>query len=40
MYLSDKEIKSIRTSQLKGELESCIETASRILEELRLREQN
>lgn len=40
MYLTDKEIKSIRTSQLKGELRSCLELASKILEEIRLREEN
>jgi hypothetical protein len=34
MFLTDKEIKTIRTSQLKGELESCIRLAAEILDEL------
>tara|TARA_R100001163_G_C4893703_1_gene85484 strand:- start:250 stop:378 length:129 start_codon:yes stop_codon:yes gene_type:complete len=40
MYLTDKEIKTIKTSQLKGELRNCIRTSSRILEELSVREQD
>jgi|TARA_R100000231_G_scaffold98349_1_gene73450 hypothetical protein len=34
MFLTDKEIKTIQTSQLKGELKSCIRLANKILEEL------
>ena len=34
MFLTDKEIKTIQTSQLKGELTSCISLANKILEEL------
>jgi|13_taG_2_1085334.scaffolds.fasta_scaffold05647_8 hypothetical protein len=33
-FLTDKEIKTIRTSQLKGELRSCIRLSNKILDEL------
>ncbi len=33
-FLTDKEIKTIKTSQLKGELDSCIRLANKILDEL------
>ncbi len=38
-FLTNNEIKTIRTSQLKGELVSCIRLADKILEELSVREQ-
>lgn len=34
MFLTDKEIKTIQTSQLKGELRACIILANKIQEEL------
>tara|TARA_R100001163_G_scaffold65504_2_gene62961 strand:- start:156 stop:275 length:120 start_codon:yes stop_codon:yes gene_type:complete len=37
MFLTDKEIKTMKTSQLKGELKSCIEISNKILEELQER---
>ena len=38
-FLTDKEIKTITTSQLKGELESCIRLSNKILDELQERGQ-
>ena len=34
MFLTDEEIKTMKTSQLKGEMRSCISLANKILEEL------
>jgi len=37
MYISDKQIKTIQTSQLKGTLELIIKTSEKIREELKER---
>jgi hypothetical protein len=34
MFLTDEEIKTMKTSQLQGEMRSCIRIANKILEEL------